>query len=106
MPQPTPVGPVISIAITPGLQGRPHVVGLGDGRYAVAWQDGASEDVRVETLANVILFGDSTIQTSLDPIAGFPREMQAAALADGRFIVAWHDTTTNGGEPRAQFFNP
>jgi Ca2+-binding RTX toxin-like protein len=100
---------------TDGFQWEPAVSALADGRFVVAWRDESEtgEDtstwaVRAQvfnadgsTSGPEFLVNTTTASGQFDPAV--------AALADGRFVVAWTDDSRAGGDTslwavRAQVF--
>src|SRR5262245_4415722 len=79
MPQPTPVGPVLSLFSNPDAQLWPHLVGLADGKYLVAWHDELNDDVNLLLFNNLggsnNGFSFNQIQTTLAPSGNSPREL-------------------------------
>ena len=102
---------------TANVQRDPTITALADGRFVVAWSDhsasGGDTDgtaVRAQlfnadgsALATEFLVNTTTSAEQFQPTI--------TALADGRFVVAWTDSSQTGGDTafysvRAQLFNP
>jgi len=99
---------------THGFQVAPSITALADGRFVVAWGDGSfSPDDAFAVRAQVFNADGSasgaefrvnttTFSTQSEP--------SITALADGRFVVAWQDSSApsalhSGFDVRAQVFN-
>jgi Ca2+-binding RTX toxin-like protein len=116
-PDGTPSGTELLVnTTTAAAQERPTIAALADGRFVVAWQDASANGgdnsgnavgaqlfnadgspSGAEFLVNTTTASNQTIPT-------------VAALADGRFVVAWADSSQSGGDTsstavRAQVFN-
>ena len=101
---------------TSGDQFESNTVGLSDGRFVVTWTDGSLSGADVSSYAvrgqvfntngsksgAEFLVNTTTGQSQRDP--------SIAALPDGRFVVAWTDSSVTGSDTsaravRAQVFN-
>jgi Ca2+-binding RTX toxin-like protein len=97
-------------------QSDPTITALADGRFVVAWQDdSASGGDTSSSAVRAQAFnadgspsgGELLVNTTTTDSQGQPT---IAALADGRFVVAWTDFSASGGDTsnsavRAQVFN-
>ncbi len=88
-------------------EATPSIARLRDGRAVVAWQDFG---VNAGDIKFRILNGDgspsSTEITANLGTAGLQSEPEVAALSDGRFVIAWTDYNSPGGDIRYRIFNP
>jgi RTX calcium-binding nonapeptide repeat (4 copies) len=101
---------------TVGSQYQPTITALADGRFVVAWTDYSQTggdtsgySVRAQVFnadgspsGAEFLVNTTTASTQINPTF--------TALADGRFVVAWQDSSLTGGDTsstaiRAQVFN-
>lgn len=109
-------GELLVNTTTTGNQGQATVAGLADGRFVVAWTDNSSSggDTSGSAIRAQVLNADgSRAGAELlvnSTTAGNQYEPRVAALADGRFVVAWSDESQSGGDTssaaiRAQVFN-
>lgn len=95
--------------VTTGHQGAPSVAMAPDGRFVVAWVDGANAST-LHISARV--FGPDGVPRgdsfSASPMGGLRTSPAAGMAADGRFVVAWEggDTAANAGEIYARQFAP
>ena len=101
---------------TVGSQYQPTITALADGRFVVAWTDTSAsggDTSGVAVRARVFNADGSTpgaeflVNTTTAGLQSFPT---ITGLADGRFVVAWVDTSLTGGDisgeaVRAQVFN-
>ena len=91
-------------------QGAPSIVALDSGGFAIAFQSQVVENffagwqIEMRRYASTGPTGPETaIQSIGGPVDdGFEPSM--TRLTDGRFVVAWHNSTTNGGEVKARVF--
>ena len=103
----TPAGGERLVAPTEGIQSGAVTAGLPDGRFVIAWASSG------ETLVQV--FGadgspEGEAETAHDPNGGNQDMPTLTVLADGRFVVGWHDQSGAGGDPdggiMARIFDP
>jgi hypothetical protein len=96
---------------TYALQWRPQVTALADGRFVASWVDnsGGTEIVRAQ------VFETDGAKSGDEFVAGAPPtgwvDHAITALADGRFVIAWHGSYAIGGDTsatsiHAQIFDP
>ena len=102
--------------ITAGHQEQPAVTALANGRFVVTWLDqshsaddpsGGAIRAQVFNADGSKLGGEFRANTT---VHNHQSEPAIAALADGRFVVAWTDDSQSGGDTselavRAQIFN-
>ncbi len=103
---------------TPGdLPLSPTITRLADGRFVVAWDDwsgSGGDESRAAVHAQVLnadgsKSGDEFLVNTTTK--NFQGEPSITALPDGRFIVAWRDSSQTGGDKsdaavRGQIFDP
>jgi Ca2+-binding RTX toxin-like protein len=103
-----------SIAANP--QVKPRVTSLNDGTFVVVWEDDSTSPddpsgaaIRAQVFdANGQKLGDEFLVNTIT--ADNQRDPSVAALADGRFVIAWTDYSaspydTSGAAIRAQIFD-
>ena len=109
------VGPFLVNTATTNNQGDPTITPLTDGRFVVTWEDASAaagdtfgSAVRLQVFnSNGTKSGPERVVNTTTIFDQF--DPAIAALADGRFVVAWDDTSLTGGDSsqavRAQIFN-
>jgi RTX calcium-binding nonapeptide repeat (4 copies) len=114
MSTPVPFGSEFLVNTSPaGYQWNPSSTGLSDGRFVVTWgylneYGGTIENVYAQVFnANGSKSGAEFVVNTTTADQNFP---SVAALADGRFVAAWEDYSSTGGDTsgyavRAQVFN-
>jgi Ca2+-binding RTX toxin-like protein len=102
--------------ITAGFQGQSDISILPDGRFVVSWLDDSSSggDISSSAIRARIFNSDGSesvpeFLVNSTTIDG-QFEDSVAAMADGRFLVSWTDTSATGGDlsgdaVRARIFN-
>ncbi|MBB4041073.1 Ca2+-binding RTX toxin-like protein [Microvirga flocculans] len=97
-------------------QREPTITALADGRFVVAWSDysGSGDDTLGSAVRAQVFNADGSkvggeflVNTTT---SSYQRDPAITALPDGRFVVAWADSSQLGGDPdgysvRAQVFN-
>lgn len=102
--------------ITSDIQYEPSITALTDGRFVVTWTDtSASAGDPSETAVRAQVFnGDGSFSGAeflVNTItANYQQQPSITALADGRFVVTWADSSASADDPsgraiRAQVFN-
>ena len=97
-------------------QTSPSVTALADGRFVVSWTDFSLSggDTSSDAVRAQIFNGDgspSGAEFLVNTTTAFIQDSSViTALADGRFVVSWRDTSSTGGDTsgsavRAQVFN-
>ena len=90
---------------------RPTITALADGRFVVAWDDNSAsggDTSGVATRAQAFNPDGTTsgveflVNTTVSAVQDRPT---ITALADGRFVVAWRDSSAGNYDIRAQVFN-
>jgi Ca2+-binding RTX toxin-like protein len=116
-PDGTPSGTELLVnATTTAAQEQPTIAALADGRFVVAWQDasaGGGDNSGNAVRAQLFNADGSTSGAEFlvnSTTASNQSIPTIAALADGRFVVAWADSSQSGGDTsstavRAQVFN-
>ena len=98
-------------------QSDPAITALADGRFVVSWVDGSETrgDTSFSAIRAQVVNADGSasgseflVNTTTSGQQGSPT---ITALADGRFVVSWTDTSLTGGDTsdsaiRAQIFDP
>src|SRR6266446_686229 len=98
-------------------QELPTITALPDGHFVVAWRDySQTGGDRSSTAVRGQVFNPDGSKSGGEFLgntttAGPQEEPTIAGLADGRFVVAWTDSSASGGDTsssaiRAQLFNP
>lgn len=105
MPTPVVAGPEFLInTITLAGQINPAITALPDGRFVVAWVNNSltGGDTSSSSIRGLIFAGNGApsgpeflINTTT---AGSQYDPTITALSDGRFVVAWTDTSQTGGD--------
>ncbi len=101
---------------TASYQSDSCVTALADGRFVVTWSDGSESGGDTHGIAvrgrifnaNGSQFAPEFLVNST--IAGYQGESSVTALANGRFVVTWTDTSASGGDTsgyavRGRIFN-
>ena len=95
----------------------PAITTLADGRFVIAWTDYSTSGKDTSGLAvRAQVFNDDGSKSGTEFLvntitAGWQLEQTLTALPDGRFVVAWTDSSTTGGDSspsgiRGQIFDP
>jgi len=104
-------GELLVNTTTADPQLQPTITALADGRFVVAWYDlsQAGADTSDGAVRAQVFDADGSksgaeflVNTTT---ANDQRNPAITALTDGRFVVAWSDTSDPGGDVRAQAFN-
>ncbi|MGB8814008.1 MAG: hypothetical protein WCC57_12575, partial [Paracoccaceae bacterium] len=97
-------------------QNAATLTALADGRFVAVWVDGSGTGADTSATAVRAQFfnadgskagGEFLVNTTT---AGFQNEPTVTSLADGRFVIAWTDSSASGGDTsgnalRAQIYN-
>ncbi len=93
-------GPIEVTTHTDGAQSVPKIVALTDGRFVIAWSDADPDHPGGRELRYKVLNhdGSDTLHTDATPLVVnklYYDQLSVAALADGRFVIAWTEWVTN-----------
>ena len=86
---------------TAGDQFEPSITDLANGGFVISWTDGVPSGGNSSVRAQVFdangarVGGELLVNTTL---TGNQHDSTTAALADGRFVVCWVDTSATGGD--------
>ncbi|MCB1502530.1 MAG: hypothetical protein KDK07_22590 [Bauldia sp.] len=89
---------------TKGSQGEPTITGLSDGRFVVAWEDdsGTYGDTSGNNVLAQVFNADGSKAGGAFRVnattKGSQVEPTITGLGDGRFVVAWTDTSRTDGD--------
>jgi RTX calcium-binding nonapeptide repeat (4 copies) len=98
-------------------QRDPRITALSDGRFVVAWEDSSVTGGDTSSLAiRAQVFNANGSKSGTEFLVNttttsFQENPDITALADGRFVVTWADSSTTGGDTsstavRGQVFDP
>ncbi|MGH6770050.1 MAG: beta strand repeat-containing protein [Xanthobacteraceae bacterium] len=113
----TPSGTELLVnTTTTNIQDSPTITSLADGRFVVVWEDASASggDTSSNAVRAQMFNADGSTSGAEFLVNSTTASNQSiptiAALADGRFVVAWADFSQSGGDTsgfavRAQVFN-
>src|SRR5262245_31250529 len=90
---------------TPGVQFEETVTALSDGRFVVAWHDGATDAVRARLFdaTGTGLGDDFLVYSTIDTHIVAP---SITELPGGRFAILWQGITAGASTFRVRVFGP
>jgi hypothetical protein len=97
----TPVGSELLVnTATDGFQNDPHITALSNGGFVVTW-DEFTGNINQDGIKAQVFLADGTrvgsellVNTATANVQGDP---EITALANGRFVVVWHDLSQGAG---------
>lgn len=104
----------VSISAAAGVQREPVVAALADGSFVVAWRTDQTITARMFNQAGTAVSDEFVVTTAASVATGIDQNnpsMSIEALGDGRFVIAWTDSSgslgdTNGSAVHAQIYDP
>jgi Ca2+-binding RTX toxin-like protein len=84
-------GAIVNSDVTAGTQSHPAIAEIDGGRYVVTWLDGA--DIRYRVFASDSTALTASIQANTSPHVAAPYNASVIGLADGRFVIAWSESS-------------